>query len=65
VREHKLQEAANGVEAFALIAAATQPFDAIVLVLQMPDMNGVDPHELADPVRQACLNRRPTGEDRP
>ena len=111
MREHELQEAANGVEALALIAAATQPFDAIVLDLQMPDMNGVEfvralrqrpryrdtpivvatsesddsplmqearqlgvvavvkkpwkPHELADVVRQACLNRRPTGEDRP
>jgi len=41
-REHELQEAANGVEALALIAAATQPFDAIVLDLQMPDMNGVE-----------------------
>ena len=42
VREHDLQEAANGVEALTLIAGAAQPFDAIVLDLRMPDMNGVE-----------------------
>jgi CheY-like chemotaxis protein len=42
VREHELQEAANGGEALALIAGAAQPFDAIVLDLRMPDMNGVE-----------------------
>jgi len=42
VRQHDLQEAANGAEALALIAGAAVPFDAIVLDLRMPDMNGVE-----------------------
>jgi two-component system chemotaxis response regulator CheY len=40
-REHELHEAENGLEAIGLIDAADRPFDAIVLDLQMPDMNGV------------------------
>ena len=42
VREHDLREAANGAEALAHIAGAPDPFDAIVLDLRMPDMNGVE-----------------------
>jgi len=41
-REHELIEAANGLEALAVLARTAQPFDAIVLDLQMPDMNGVE-----------------------
>jgi two-component system chemotaxis response regulator CheY len=39
-REHELHEAENGLEAIGLVDGAAQPFDAIVLDLQMPDMNG-------------------------
>jgi CheY-like chemotaxis protein len=41
-REHELQEAENGVEALAILDAVNQPFDAILLDLQMPSMNGVE-----------------------
>jgi two-component system chemotaxis response regulator CheY len=40
-REHELHEAGNGLEAVGLVDRAAQPFDAIVLDLQMPDMDGV------------------------
>lgn len=40
--EYELHEAENGLAALALIAGAGQPFDAIVLDLMMPDMNGVE-----------------------
>lgn len=40
-REHELHEAENGLEAVGLVDRAEQPFDAIVLDLQMPDMDGV------------------------
>jgi two-component system, chemotaxis family, chemotaxis protein CheY len=40
-RTHELQEAENGVQALALLAHAA-PFDAIVLDLRMPDMDGVE-----------------------
>ncbi|HYC32442.1 MAG TPA: response regulator [Gemmatimonadales bacterium] len=40
-RSHELHEAENGVQAMALLAHAA-PFDAIVLDLRMPDMNGVE-----------------------
>jgi CheY-like chemotaxis protein len=39
--EHELQEAADGVEALAILANSPRPFDAIVLGLRMPHMNGV------------------------
>ncbi|MEO6058232.1 MAG: response regulator [Gemmatimonadales bacterium] len=41
-REPELREAANGVEALATLAGTLQPFDVILLDLQMPDMNGVE-----------------------
>jgi CheY-like chemotaxis protein len=41
-REHELQEAENGRTALALLAGVARPFDAIVLDLQMPDMDGVE-----------------------
>jgi two-component system, chemotaxis family, chemotaxis protein CheY len=41
-RGHDLQEAASGVEALALLTGAADSFDAIVLDLRMPDMNGVE-----------------------
>jgi len=40
--QYELQEAENGLKALALLASAAQPFDAIVLDLRMPDMNGVE-----------------------
>jgi len=40
-REHELHEAENGLEAVALVDSAERPFDAILLDLQMPDMDGV------------------------
>jgi CheY-like chemotaxis protein len=41
-REHELHEAENGIEALGLIDGTIQPFDAILLDLQMPGMNGVE-----------------------
>jgi two-component system chemotaxis response regulator CheY len=41
-KEHELQRAQNGLTALALLAATSLPFDAIVLDLRMPDMNGVE-----------------------
>jgi two-component system, chemotaxis family, chemotaxis protein CheY len=40
--KYELEEAENGFGALAQLSLAQQPFDAIVLDLQMPDMNGVD-----------------------
>jgi CheY-like chemotaxis protein len=39
-REHDLVEAENGLEALDALAAASHPFDVILLDLQMPDMDG-------------------------
>jgi CheY-like chemotaxis protein len=41
-KENDLHDAANGVEALMHLSRAKQPFDAILLDLQMPDMNGVE-----------------------
>jgi two-component system, chemotaxis family, chemotaxis protein CheY len=41
-RQHELHEAANGRKALEILTSAGEPFDAIVLDLQMPDMNGVE-----------------------
>jgi len=40
-RDHELHEAADGLQALALMDRASLPFDAILLDLQMPDMDGV------------------------
>jgi two-component system, chemotaxis family, chemotaxis protein CheY len=53
-RTHELHEAGNGLEALALISQAGRPFDAIVLDLRMPDMNGV---EFLRALRQRALHR--------
>ncbi len=39
---YQIEEAANGLEGLTRLANARQPFDAIILDLQMPDMNGVE-----------------------
>jgi two-component system chemotaxis response regulator CheY len=39
---HELEEAPTGLEALGRLAAARDPFHAIVLDLQMPDMNGAE-----------------------
>ena len=38
----EIEEAENGYGALAQLSLAQQPFDVIVLDLQMPDMNGVE-----------------------
>ena len=39
-REHDLIEAENGLQALDALAAASDPFDVILLDLRMPDMDG-------------------------
>jgi two-component system, chemotaxis family, chemotaxis protein CheY len=41
-RQHELHEAENGRKALEILAGSLERFDAIVLDLQMPDMNGVE-----------------------
>jgi CheY-like chemotaxis protein len=53
-REHELHEAANGLEALALMSQATVPFEAILLDLRMPDMDGV---QFLRALRQRALHR--------
>jgi two-component system, chemotaxis family, chemotaxis protein CheY len=51
---HQLEEAENGRRALELLDRALQPFDAIVLDLRMPEMNGV---EFIQALRQRPLHR--------
>jgi two-component system chemotaxis response regulator CheY len=39
---HELRQAENGREAIALLGEAVTAYDAVLLDLQMPDMNGVE-----------------------
>jgi two-component system, chemotaxis family, chemotaxis protein CheY len=52
--KYDLEEAENGYGALAQLSLAQQPFDVIVLDLQMPDMNGV---EFIEALRQRPLHR--------
>jgi two-component system chemotaxis response regulator CheY len=53
-RDYELREAENGLKALAVLERTLQPFDAIILDLQMPDMNGV---EFLRALRQRALHR--------
>ena len=53
-RDYELHEAENGLKALAVLASVGQAFDAIILGLQMPDMNGV---EFLRGLRQRALHR--------
>ena len=53
-KKYELEEADNGYGALAQLSLAQQPFDVIVLDLQMPDMNGV---EFLRALRQRPLHR--------
>lgn len=39
--DYDIQEAENGIAALTVLAGHAQPFDAIILDLRMPDMDGV------------------------
>ena len=39
---HELGQAENGRDAIALLSAMREPFDAVLLDLRMPDMDGVE-----------------------
>jgi two-component system, chemotaxis family, chemotaxis protein CheY len=52
--QYQLEEAENGYGALAQLSLAQQPFDVIVLDLQMPDMNGV---QFLQALRQRALHR--------
>ena len=51
---HQLTEAEHGRQALELLDRTLQPFDAIVLDLRMPEMNGV---EFIQALRQRPLHR--------
>lgn len=53
-RDHEIQEAENGRQALEILDAATQRFDAILLDLRMPEMNGV---EFIRALRHRALHR--------
>jgi two-component system, chemotaxis family, chemotaxis protein CheY len=53
-KQYELEEAENGYGGLAQLSLAQQPFDVIVLDLQMPDMNGV---EFIRALRQRPLHR--------
>jgi CheY-like chemotaxis protein len=52
--KNEVEEAENGYGALAQLSLAQQPFDIIVLDLQMPEMNGV---EFIRAVRERPLHR--------
>jgi CheY-like chemotaxis protein len=54
---YEIQDAANGLEGLTRLANARHPFEAIILDLQMPDMNGVE--------FLRALQQRPVGYDCP
>lgn len=56
-KKYELEEADNGYGALAQLSLAQQPFDVIVLDLQMPDMNGVE--------FIRALRQRPLHQDTP
>ena len=56
-KKYELEEADNGFGALAQLSLAQQPFDVIVLDLQMPDMNGVE--------FIRALRQRPLHQDTP
>ena len=39
---HQLGQAENGRQAIEVLAATERPFDAVLLDLRMPDMNGIE-----------------------
>jgi two-component system, chemotaxis family, chemotaxis protein CheY len=51
---HQLHEAENGRQALELLDRTLEPFDAIILDLRMPEMNGV---ESVEAIRQRPLHR--------
>ena len=53
-RDYELEEAENGRKALAVLADTVAPFDAIILDLQMPDMNG---GEFLRALRRQALHR--------
>lgn len=52
---HELGQAENGREAIQVLASARAPFDAVLLDLRMPDMNGA---EFIRALRQLPVHRR-------
>ena len=52
---NELQPAENGRSAVALLAASGEPFDAVLLDLRMPDMDGV---EFLRALRKLPVHRR-------
>ena len=54
-QSNELQPAENGRSAMELLRASTVPFDAVLLDLRMPDMNGV---EFIRALRRQTLHRK-------
>jgi len=52
---HELGQAENGRQAIQVLASARAPFDAVLLDLRMPDMNGA---EFIRALRQLPVHRR-------
>jgi CheY-like chemotaxis protein len=53
-KEHEIQEAADGRQALAILDGTSRRFDAILLDLRMPEMNGV---EFIRGLRERALHR--------